>query len=53
MDVKDQVMASAELLAPMAWPMLIPPKPWSNDAAGYLMNELMHGNDLVGEAIRP
>ena len=48
MDVKDQVMASAELLAPMAWPMLIPPKPWSNDAAGgYLMNELMHGNDLV------
>ena len=48
MDIKDQVMANAELFAPLAWPMLIPPKDWSNESAGgYMLNEVMHGHDLV------
>ena len=48
MDIKDEVMANAELFAPLAWPMLIPPKDWSNETAGgYILNEVMHGHDLV------
>ena len=48
MDIKDQVMAEAELFSPLAWPMLIPPKPWSNDkAGGYMLNEVMHGHNMV------
>ena len=34
MDIKDQVMANAEIFSPLAWPMLIPPKDWSNESAG-------------------
>jgi DNA-directed RNA polymerase len=48
MDIKDEVMANAELFAPLAWPMYIPPKDWTNDSSGgYLLNEVMHGHDLV------
>ena len=48
MDIKDEVMANAELFAPLAWPMLVPPKDWSNESAGgYMLNEVMHGHDLV------
>ena len=48
MDIKDQVMANAEIFSPLAWPMLIPPKDWSNTSAGgYMLNELMQGHDLV------
>jgi len=48
MDIKDEVMANAELFAPLAWPMLIPPKDWSNESAGgYMLNEVMHGHDLI------
>ena len=48
MDIKDEVMANAELFAPLAWPMLIPPKEWTNETAGgYMLNEVMHGHDLV------
>ena len=48
MDIKDEVMANAELFAPLAWPMLIPPKDWTNESAGgYMLNEVMHGHDLV------
>ncbi len=48
MDIKDEVMANAELFAPLAWPMLIPPKDWSNESAGgYMLNEVMQGHDLV------
>jgi len=48
MDIKDEVMANAELFAPLAWPMLIPPKDWSNEqSGGYMLNEVMHGHDLV------
>ena len=48
LEIKDQVMAEAELFAPLKWPMLIPPKDWSNETAGgYLTNEVMLGNTLV------
>ena len=48
MDIKDEVMANAELFAPLAWPMLIPPKDWTNEeSGGYILNEVMHGHDLI------
>ena len=48
MDIKDDVMANAELFAPLCWPMLIPPQDWSNESSGgYLLNEVMHGHSLV------
>ena len=48
MDIKDEIMANAEIFSPLAWPMLIPPKDWSNDTCGgYVLNELMQGHDLV------
>ncbi len=48
MDIKDEVMANAELFSPLCWPMLVEPKDWSNESSGgYLLNEVMHGHDLV------
>ena len=48
LEVKDNILSEAELFAPLKWPMLIPPKDWSNETpGGYLTNELMLGNDLV------
>ena len=46
--IKDKVMRDAELFAPLAWPMLIPPNDWTNDrAGGYLLNEVMRGHKMV------
>ena len=48
MDIKDEVMATAELFSPLAWPMLVPPRDWTNESSGgYILNEVMHGHDLV------
>jgi len=48
MDIKDEIMSNAELFSPLAWPMLVPPRDWSNEeAGGYLLNEVMKGHDLV------
>ncbi len=48
LDIKDDIMANAELFSPLAWPMLVPPKDWSNEnPGGYLLNEVMKGHDLV------
>lgn len=48
MDIKDEVMANAELFSPVAWPMLIPPNDWSNEqAGGYQLNEVMIGHEMV------
>ena len=48
MDIKDEVMANAELFSPLAWPMLIPPKDWKQtEHGGYILNEVMCGHDLV------
>ena len=48
-DIKDAVMANAQLFSPLAWPMLIPPKDWDIDGTpgGYMLNEVMYGHDLV------
>ena len=46
--IKDEVMANAELFSPEAWPMLIPPNDWEEGrSGGYLLNEVMHGHDMV------
>ena len=48
MQIKDQVMAQAELFSPLAWPMLIPPNDWDIERpGGYLLNEVMRGYDMV------
>ena len=48
LDIKDELMANAELFAPLAWPMLVPPRDWSNERrGGYILNEVMEGYDLV------
>ena len=48
MDIKDEVMANAELFSPVAWPMLIPPDDWTNETAGgYKLNEVMAGHEMV------
>ena len=41
-------MANAAMFAPLAWPMLVPPRDWSNEkAGGYYLNEIMLGHDMV------
>jgi len=50
--IKDQVMQDAELFAPLAWPMLVPPNDWSNErSGGYILNEVMQGHDLVRRGV--
>tara|TARA_B100000530_G_scaffold171302_1_gene108134 strand:- start:3 stop:2339 length:2337 start_codon:yes stop_codon:yes gene_type:complete len=47
-DQKEQIMGTAELFSPCAWPMLIEPNDWTNErAGGYLLNEVMRGHDMV------
>ncbi len=46
--IKDQIMKESELFAPLSWPMYIEPNDWTNDRpGGYLLNEVMHGHDMV------
>ena len=49
MAIKDQVIATAELFSPIAWPMIVEPNDWQPDGTdgGYILNEVMHGNDMV------
>ena len=48
LQIKDEVMANAELFAPLAWPMLVPPNDWSNEhRGGYLLNAVMKGHEMV------
>jgi len=48
MEIKDAVMANAEMFSPIAWPMLIEPNDWEHDRpGGYLLNEVMRGHDMV------
>ena len=48
MEKKDEIMRNAELFSPVAWPMLIPPRDWSNESCGgYFLNEIMAGHHLV------
>jgi DNA-directed RNA polymerase len=46
--IKDNLIQEALLFAPMAWPMLIPPRDWSPiSPGGYLLNEVMRGHEMV------
>jgi len=48
LDIKDQVMSTAELFSPLAWPMLVEPNEWGNNkVGGYILNEVMQGHELV------
>ena len=48
LEIKDEIMKNAELFSPMAWPMLIPPRNWTNESCGgYYLNEVMQGHSLV------
>ena len=49
LDIKDEVMANAEIFSPLAWPMLVEPNDWGRDGSqgGYMLNEVMQGHDLV------
>ena len=48
LEIKDEVVHTAELFSPMTWPMLIPPNDWSHtQPGGYLLNEVMRGHDMV------
>ena len=52
--VKDEVMKTAELFAPLAWPMLIEPNDWTDQRpGGYLLNEVMRGHKMVRRADSP
>ena len=47
-NLKQHLIEVAALLAPLTWPMLCEPAPWSNeDRGGYLTNELRQGFSLV------
>ena len=47
-EIKDKIMKESELFAPLSWPMLIEPNDWErNRPGGYLLNEVMLGNDMV------
>ena len=48
MEIKDQVLANAELFSPLAWPMTIEPNDWTPETpGGYLLNEVMRGHHMV------
>ena len=49
MTIKEQVMETAELFSPIAWPMIVEPKDWQPDGTegGYILNEVMKGYDMV------
>ena len=47
MDIKDEVMANAAEFSAVPLPMLVPPKDWTDEPGGYLLNEVMQGHDMV------
>lgn len=47
MDIKDEVMANAAEFSAIPLPMLVPPKDWTDEPGGYLLNEVMLGHDMV------
>lgn len=49
MAIKDEVMDTAELFSPLAWPMIVEPNDWQPDGTGggYILNELMRGYPMV------
>lgn len=47
-DIKDKIIDQAKLFSAEQWPMLIPPREWTqNTDGGYLLDEVMRGHDMV------
>ena len=45
---KDQILKDAEFFAPLSYPMLVEPNPWTHEQnGGYLMDELLQINSMV------
>mgnify|MGYP003113269666 FL=1 len=48
MEIREQLINTAEMFSGIPWPMLVEPNDWSNErAGGYLTNELMRGHELT------
>jgi len=48
LSIKESLNLEAEIHAPMLWPMVIPPQPWTSPTSGgYLLNEVMVDRRLV------
>lgn len=48
MEIRDQLINTAEMFSGIPWPMLVEPNDWTNDRmGGYLTNELMRGHELT------
>ena len=51
--IKDSIINQAELFSAHQWVMLVPPRDWTaNEPGGYLLDEVMRGNDLVRKGNR-
>mgnify|MGYP003132054677 CR=1 FL=1 len=47
-DIKDQVIDQAKLFSAEQWPMLIPPRDWTQTSdGGYVLDEVMRGHEMV------
>ena len=54
LDIKDEVMANAELFSPLTWPMLVPPRDWTNESpGGYMLNEISRNHELIRRTDHP
>ena len=54
LDIKDEVMANAELFSPLTWPMLVPPRDWTNECpGGYMLNEISRNHELIRRTDHP
>jgi len=47
-EIREQLIAQAEMFSGIPWPMLVEPNDWTNERlGGYLTNELMKGHQLT------
>ena len=47
-EIRDQLISTAEMFSGIPWPMLIEPNDWTNERmGGYITNELMRGHELT------
>tara|TARA_B100000287_G_scaffold6634_1_gene6395 strand:+ start:1691 stop:4036 length:2346 start_codon:yes stop_codon:yes gene_type:complete len=54
LDIKDEVMSNAELFSPLTWPMLVPPRDWTNESpGGYMLNEISRNHELIRRTDHP
>ena len=47
-DIKDKILSQATLFSAEQWPMIIPPRDWTEETAGgYLLDQVMNGHSMV------